>query len=64
MELFVISLGILVALIVTAAVLDLKARRTRSRTYVDQRDVHNARRLNDSRGNMYEQGGGGGGGSS
>ena len=58
MELVVVSLGILVALIVTAAVLDLRARRTRSRTYVDQRDVRAARRLNASRGNMYDHGSG------
>ena len=58
MELVVVSLGILVALIVTAAVLDLRARRTRSRTYVDHRDVRDARRLNESRGNMYDHGSG------
>jgi len=56
MELVIVSLGVLVALIIAAAVLDLRARRTRSRTYVDQRDVHDARRLNESRGNMYDHG--------
>ncbi len=56
MEFLIVSLGVLAALIVTAAVMDLKARRSRRRLSVDQREVHDARRLNQSRGNLYSHG--------
>jgi hypothetical protein len=56
MELVLVSLAILVALLVGAAVLDLNARRSRSRINVDDRGVQNARRRNDSRGTMYDHG--------
>ena len=61
MELVITSLGILVALIVTAAVMDLRARRNRRAITVDSGAILDARRRHDSRGNMYDHGGGGGG---
>ncbi len=65
MELVVGSLAILAGLVVAAAVIDLKARRTRRRIDVDPASVRDARRINDARGSMYGRGdgiGGGGGG--
>lgn len=58
MELVIVSLGILVALIVTAAVMDLRARRTRRRLTVDPTAVLDARRHNSSRDDLYGSQGG------
>jgi hypothetical protein len=58
MLLVVVSLGILAALIVTAGVMDLRARRIRRRISVDPQGVLNARRVNSSRDELYGSGGG------
>jgi len=47
--LLVVSLGVLVALIVTAAVMDVRARRRRRRISVDPQGVLDARRRNQAR---------------
>ena len=56
MEILVVSLGILVALIVTAAVMDLRARRNRRAINVDSDAALDGRRLHGARGDMYDQG--------
>ena len=53
MELVIVSVGILVALIVTAAVMDFRARRTRRRLSVDRTAVLDARRINQARSEQY-----------
>jgi hypothetical protein len=53
MELVVLSVGVLLALIVTAAVMDFKARRRRHRLSVDSGTVLDARRINQARGEQY-----------
>lgn len=59
MELVIVSVGILVALIVTAAVMDIRARRGRHRLSVDPTAVLDARRRNSSRDNLHGSQGGG-----
>ena len=58
MELVIVSVGVLVALVVTAAVMDFRARRTRRRISVDPTAVLDARRRNSSRDDLYGSGGG------
>lgn len=53
MELVVVSVGILVALIITAAVMDVRARRRRHRLSVDSGAVLDARRINQARSEQY-----------
>ena len=59
MELLVVSVGILVALVVAAAVMDLRARRTRRRIAVDATSALDARRRNSSRDDLHGSHGGG-----
>jgi hypothetical protein len=58
MELVIVSVGILLALIVTAAVMDVRARRTRRRLSVDPTAVRDARRENSARDDLYGSQGG------
>ena len=58
MELVIVSVAILVALIVTAAVMDVRARRTRRRLSVDPTAVLDARRGNSARDDLYGSHGG------
>ena len=53
MELLIVSVGILLVLIGTAAVMDVKARRRRHRLSVDPTAVLDARRINQARGEQY-----------
>lgn len=62
MEFLVVAIGILLVLIVTAAVMDIRARRTRRRISVDPDGVLDARRINQPRGDLYGSGGNSGGG--
>jgi hypothetical protein len=56
MELVIVSVGVLVVLIVTAAVMDLRARRSRRRISVDPAGVLDARRINEARGDLHNPG--------
>ena len=58
MELLIVSVGILAVLIVTAAVMDLRARRTRRRISVDPTAVLDARRRKSSRDDLHSSNGG------
>lgn len=53
MEFVIVSVGILLALIVTAAVMDISARRRRRRLSVDSGTVLDARRINQARSEQY-----------
>jgi hypothetical protein len=59
MELVVVSIGVLVALVIAAAIIDLRARRFRRRISVDPDAVLDARRRNSSRDDLYGSHGGG-----
>jgi hypothetical protein len=48
-----VSLGILVALIVTTGIMDYRARQRRGRLRVDNGGAVNSRRDNDARGSQY-----------
>lgn len=56
MEFLIVSVGILLALIVTAAVIDLKSRRVRRRIAIDPATVRDARRINAARADQYDPG--------
>lgn len=53
MEFVFVSIGVLVALIVTAGVMDLRARQRRGRLRVDGQAAVDARRDNSARGDIY-----------
>lgn len=57
MEFLIVTIAILVVLVVVAAVMDLRARRTRRRISVDPTAVLDARRRNSSRDQLYGSGG-------
>ena len=59
MELIIVSVGVLVVLIGTAAVMDIRARRRGHRLSVDPTAVLDARRGNSSRDDLYGSQGGG-----
>jgi len=56
-EFLIVTIAILVVLVVVAAVMDLRARRTRRRISVDPTAVLDARRRNSSRDQLYGSGG-------
>ena len=58
MELLIVTVGVLVILIGTAAVMDFKARCRRHRLSVDPTAVLDARRRNSSRDDLYGSSGG------
>ena len=55
LEFLVVSLGILGALIVTAAVMDLRAHRAGRSITVDSDAAVDGRRLHGARGDMHDQ---------
>lgn len=60
MEFVIVSIGILVAIVVAAAVIDLRARRSRQRLSIDTDAARDGRRLNQARADMYGMRGPGG----